>query len=304
MTANFLSLLIQGGGLLAWLSCCLNCTAQVVLDFSKSRDIAIILNSGIKSKPMTNSRPGQSSLSFANETVKLILAGGGSFTMHVSLGTVSYKSDGIDILTLNGEQMPTEEIFQMALRLHQVFQIPTTRLEQWNQVASENWSAGSSYTFGLRDSEPLVDFTLLSSHHRLYPRVPQISVAWNLYKGKDRSNIPPPFSEPLELSLNAPSGKRYDLKDGVDVAAVKEFGKKLVEKFPAQTDEFLRKTGQAPEGGTVLPPEFAETPSGVGVPEKPAKANSVGWQMVPVVLAVLAAIALLVRHRLKRHVGD
>ena len=294
MTAKLFSMRIQGGCLLVWFICSLNCPAQVVLDFSHSRDIGVILNSGIKTKPVNNSSPGQSSLIFQNETVKLILPGGGSFTIHVSIGTAKFKEANIDSLLLNGEQMPTDQAYLLMGTLHDTFRIPQADLEKWFGVASTNWSAGSSYTSAIPNSEPRVYFRLLSSHHRLYPQFPQISVAWNLYKGKDRSAVPPPFAEPLELSLNAPSGKRYDRNDGVDVAAVEAFGKELVEKFPVQTAEFLRKTGQTQAEETVPPSRVAGKAAIVTVKK------IVDWKVVSGLIGVAVALALLIRHRLKR----
>jgi hypothetical protein len=232
MKSYFAMLLIACAGLAAN-------AAPVVVDLSRSHTVDDLKRSGLRITKIAGGLHGQA-YSFQNQEVVIRLPAGRSITQNVVLGTIDTKEDELTDLFMYGEVMPHDQALQVATLFHQSFGLPLHQLGNWGAQNKQKIRDGEPYSISANmNFYPRTGIAIKPSMNGLYPWVISFSLSWEWDKQRDWNEerasreLPPPTT--ASLSLNPPSGQKYERRDAYKetLEAQAQFEKELAAKGPA-----------------------------------------------------------------------
>ncbi len=246
------------GALLLLLSASGLDAAPAVLDFSRSHTIEDVQRSGLKIKLLTGYKGARLAYVFEEERdVIVLLPGGRKISQKITIAHIDAVDGILTRLSLHGGVMPQDQAYQVAGMFCDSFNLSHDKLEVWYQL-----NFGKKY-----DNKPLniyaddkyypaVDLELFPSFSTSYPWSIRFHIQWNWteHRGKDEEQTWRDFPTPTipEISLNPPSGLKYDRADDF-----KPYIESLEAAFgQSKKAKSTRAKGSGP-GGTVAPPTAA-----------------------------------------------
>ena len=131
----------------------------------------------------------------------------GIIKLRSNLATIKTKKGLITSLTFQSGIMPMEEAHQAALTISRAMNLQTERIADWHKVAST--PAGATSCLLISKSYPTIELEIRDSINTVYPYMLDLGIVWSDELGGEKA-LPPPFPQPLTLSLDPPSGKVYD----------------------------------------------------------------------------------------------
>ena len=246
---GFLLLLLPASGLDA---------APAVLDFSRSHTIEDVRRSGLNFKRLSDLGHSVAYVYEEDRDIVVLLPGGRKLSQRISIAHLKEKDGVLTRLSLHSGVMPQNQAYQVAGTFCDSFSLSHDKLEAWYQI-----NLGKKY-----DNEPLnisaddkyypaVDLELFPSFSTTYPWSMRFHIQWNWteHRGKDEEYTWREFPTPAipEISLNPPSGLKYDRADDFKPyieSLEANFGKsKKAKKTQVQ--------GSGYNGGTTTPPGSA-----------------------------------------------
>lgn len=250
------------GALLLLLSASGLDAAPAVLDFSRSHTIEDVRRSGLKIKLLTGYKGSHLAYVFEEESdIVVILPGGRKISQKITIALIDAKNGILTHLDLRGGVMPQDQAYEVAGNFCDSFNLPREKLESWYQR-----NLGQQYSvdrLGLSPNAsyyPRVTLGVSAGYSKLYPWCVSLLVTWNwnVHRGWDEGRAWREFPEPSipEISLNPPSGLKYDVADDF-----KPFVETLKAAFGQSKKTQVQGSGY--NGGTTAPP-------GDVVPKAPA----------------------------------
>lgn len=257
--------------------------AQTRIDLRHSHDVRQILSTGLNYKE-TPDFDGRKVIDIERSDLVFILPGGLSLQVKARRCSLTVNANGkIRTLTLHGQILPDEEAYQVALKLHQAFTIPTDRLEGWRLGIVGKGRDAPTFSTGKKEYYPHIFIGMQSSMNTLYPWYLMIELGWNAEADDTRderwgdANNPRPPEGLERVSIDSPSGRTYDRKDA------------YVHLFKAQ-QELDEKLGQKRDSKGRL---ISSPISSVTSPSVLEKAGAPLWSKVFGILSLLLSSALV-----------
>ena len=207
------------GSLLLLLSASGLDAAPAVLDFSRSHTIEDVRRSGLKIKLLTGYKGSHLAYVFEEETdVVVILPGGRKITQKITIAHIDEVDGVLTLLSLHSGVMPQDQAYQVAGTFCDSFNLSHDKLEAWYQLNFGKKYDNKPVNIYADDKYyPAVDLELFPSFSTAYPWSIRFHIQWNWteHRGKDEEYTWREFPTPAlpEISLNPPSGLKYDLAD-------------------------------------------------------------------------------------------
>jgi len=192
--------------------------APAVLDFSRSHSMEDVRRSGLRFKRLSDFGHSVAYVYEEDRDIVVLLPGGRKISQRISIAHLKEKDGVLTLLSLHSGVMPQDQAYQVAGTFCDSFNLSHDKLEAWYQL-----NFGKKY-----DNEPLnisaddkyypaVDLELFPSFSTTYPWSIRFHIEWNWSKQRGRTEeqtwreFPTPAIP--EISLNPPSGLRYDRAD-------------------------------------------------------------------------------------------
>lgn len=192
--------------------------APAVLDFSRSHSMEDVRRSGLRFKRLSDFGHSVAYVYEEDRDIVVLLPGGRKISQRISIAHLKEKDGVLTLLSLHSGVMPQDQAYQVAGTFCDSFNLSHDKLEAWYQL-----NFGKKY-----DNEPLnisaddkyypaVDLELFPSFSTTYPWSIRFHIQWNWteHRGKDEEQTWRDFPAPAmpEISLNPPSGLKYDRAD-------------------------------------------------------------------------------------------
>ncbi len=192
----------------------------VVLDFSRSHSLNDVQRSGLKFNHYTDYGDRSAYVFEGGEDVVVLLPGGRKISQHVKVAFMKQKDGILTNLNLHGGVMPQDQVREVASAFCDSFNLSHEKLGSWYQRNLGRQHSvedlGLSPNLGYY---PRVTLGIGSSFNKLYPYRVTLLVTWNWdkHRGWDEERAWREFLNPVisEISLNAPSGLKYDRADAL-----------------------------------------------------------------------------------------
>ena len=233
--------------------------APAVLDFSRSHTIEDVRRSGLKIKLLTGYKGSHLAYVFEEDTdVVVILPGGRKINQKITIAHIDAVDGILTHLELHSGVMPQDQAYQVAGTFCDSFNLSHDKLEAWYQLnLGKKYDTEDLYLGSEKKYYPAVTLKAGPGFSTNYPWIICLLLRWNWteHRGKDEAQTWREFPTPAlpEISLNPPSGLKYDLADDFKpyIARMEaNFGKsKKAKKTQVQ------ESGHA--GGTTTPPGAA-----------------------------------------------
>ena len=192
--------------------------APAVLDFSRSHSMEDVRRSGLRFKRLSDFGHSVAYVYEEDRDIVVLLPGGRKISQRISIAHLKEKDGVLTLLSLHSGVMPQDQAYQVAGTFCDSFNLSHDKLEAWYQL-----NFGKKY-----DNKPLniyaddkyypaVDLELFPSFSTTYPWSIRFHIEWNWSKQRGRTEeqtwreFPTPTIP--EISLNPPSGLKYDLAD-------------------------------------------------------------------------------------------
>lgn len=207
------------GSLLLLLSASGLDAAPAVLDFSRSHTIEDVRRSGLKIKLLTGYKGSHLAYVFEEDTdVVVILPGGRKITQKITIAHIDAVDGVLTRLRLHGSVMPQDQAYQVAGMFCDSFKLSHDELENWYQHnLGKKYDNKDIYLGSDNSYYPGVTLKAAPSFSTNYPWVICLLIKWNWngHRGKDEEYTWREFPAPAipEISLNPPSGLKYDRAD-------------------------------------------------------------------------------------------
>jgi hypothetical protein len=222
-------------------------SAPVVLDFSRSHTMEDVRRSGLNFKRLSDLGHSVAYVYEEDRDVVVLLPGGRKISQRISIAHLKEKDGILTRLALHGGVTPQDQAYQVAGTFCDSFNLSHDKLEAWYQL-----NFGKKY-----DNEPLnisaddkyypaVALELFPSFSTTYPWSIRFHIQWNWteHRGKDEEQTWRDFPAPAmpEISLNPPSGLKYDRADDF---------KPYIESLEANFRQSKKAKSQAQGAGVV-----------------------------------------------------
>ncbi len=192
--------------------------APAVLDFSRSHTMEDVRMSGLRFKRLSDFGHSVAYVYEEDRDVVVLLPGGRKISQRITIAQIDEKDGILTRLDLCGGVMPQDQAYRVAGVFCDSFNLPRDKLENWYQK-----NLGQQYSverLGLSPNSsyyPRVTLGIKAGYSKLYPWCITLLVSWNWEKhqGWDEGRASREFSSPTipEISLNPPSGLKYDVAD-------------------------------------------------------------------------------------------
>ncbi len=221
--------------------------APAVLDFSRSHTMEDVRRSGLRFKRLSDFGHSVAYVYEEDRDIVVLLPGGRKISQRITIAHLFEKDGVLTRLALHSGVMPQDQAYQVAGTFCDSFNLSHDKLEAWYQL-----NFGKKY-----DNEPLninaddkyypaVDLELFPSFSTTYPWSIRFHIQWNWteHRGKDEEQTWREFPTPAmpEISLNPPSGLRYDRADDF---------KPYIESLEANFRQSKKAKSQAQGAGVV-----------------------------------------------------
>ena len=221
--------------------------APAVLDLSRSHTMEDVRRSGLNFKRLSDLGHSVAYVYEEDRDVVVLLPGGRKISQRISIAHLKEKDGILTRLALHGGVTPQDQAYQVAGTFCDSFNLSHDKLEAWYQL-----NFGKKY-----DNEPLnisaddkyypaVALELFPSFSTTYPWSIRFHIQWNWteHRGKDEEQTWRDFPAPAmpEISLNPPSGLKYDRADDF---------KPYIESLEANFRQSKKAKSQAQGAGVV-----------------------------------------------------
>jgi len=241
--------------------------APVILDLSRSHSVEDLKRSGLRINEIAGGLHGQA-YSFQNQEVEIRLPAGRSITQNMVLGTIDTKDGKLSQLSMYGDVMPLEQAIQIAHLFHQSYGLPTAELTAWKNANQNGIRSVNGYSVSpVLKYYPIVSLAIDGSINQLYPWVIRVEIDWGWKEQRDWNEervwreLPPPVT--AAISLNPPSGKKYERRDAFKESLEEQakFEKDLAAKGATSTPTApqLTPTKVTPESSSIVQPESQQS---------------------------------------------
>lgn len=210
--------------------------ASFVLDLSHSHTIEDLRKSGLPIREIAGGGDVRSYL-FSSQEVEVMLPGGKRISQSVELGVVDTRDGKVLRLFTKGAAMPHEQAVEVARGFHAGFGLPVSALEKWDVQIRAGTRGMEGYSVSpLQGYYPLVSVAFNSSLNGLYPWVICFEADWGWREqvGWDEARAwrELSFSPSAGISLNPPSGLKYDRRDAYQAVlkAQADYEKKVAQR--------------------------------------------------------------------------
>ena len=205
------------------------CASPAVLDFSRSHSVEDLSRSGLVLNEIGGGGTGEKDFAFEKQDVRILLPGGRSIDQWVEQGIIDTKNDLLTQISISGGVMPQDQAFQVAQSFHRSFNLPLDDLNAWNKRNLGKQSRLDSFDSSFAsDYYPMVALAIDRSVNKLYPSKVRLLIQWDRKGQRDWNEervwreLPPPAN--AAISLNPPSGKRYERRDAYKGVLELDFG--------------------------------------------------------------------------------
>jgi hypothetical protein len=280
------------GSLLLLLSASGLDAAPAVLDFSRSHTIEDVRRSGLNFKRLSDLGHSVAYVYEEDRDIVVLLPGGRKISQRITIAHLKEKDGILTHLALHSGVMPQDQAYQVAGMFCDSFNLSHDKLEAWYQLNFGKKYDNKPVNIYADDKYyPAVDLELFPSFSTTYPWSIRFHIEWNWSKqrGRNEEQTRLEFPTPAipEISLNPPSGLKYDLADDFKpyIASLEAaFGQaKKVKGAPSQISV---------PGKTVVPPVTAVSKN----PTAPVDSGVSWWVWVlGGVVLVLVALWLIWR---------
>lgn len=241
------------GSLLLLLSASGLDAAPAVLDFSRSHTIEDVRRSGLKIKLLTGYKGSHLAYVFEEETdVVVILPGGRKIIQKITIAHIDEVDGVLTLLSLHGGVMPQDQAYQVAGTFCDSFNLSHDKLEVWYQLnLGKQYDTTVLNLYADDKYYPAVDLEIFPGFSTNYPWSIRFHIEWNWSKqrGRNEEQTWREFPAPAipEISLNPPSGLKYDRADDF-----KPYIASLEAAFGQSQKAKVQGSGYT--GGTTAPP--------------------------------------------------
>jgi hypothetical protein len=193
--------------------------APVVLDFSRSHTIEDVRRSGLKIKLLIGYKGSHLAYVFEEETdVVVLLPCGRKISQKIKIALIDATDGILTHLDMRGGVMPQDQAYQVAGMFCDSFNLPREKMESWyHRNLGQQYSVDRLGLSPNASYYPRVSLVVGPGYSNLYPWCVNLLVTWNWDKhtGWDEVRASREFSAPAisEISLNPPSGLRYEIAD-------------------------------------------------------------------------------------------
>jgi hypothetical protein len=191
--------------------------AQIVIDLQHEHTLRQVKASGVTLRSYDGDK---GFYTMAPGNIILKLPGGQEIQSKITDGSLRARDDGVlTSLHLLGPILSDNEAYEVALKVHRAFGIPTNRLEHWKSAIVGKGRDAQGFSNGNKAYYPDFFIQMASSMNERYPWFMLIELGWNGLPGDDRdeawgaANNPKPPPNLKRVSLDSPSGRTYDRKD-------------------------------------------------------------------------------------------
>lgn len=192
--------------------------APAVLDFSRSHTMEDVRRSGLNFKRLSDLGHSVAYVYEEDRDIVVLLPGGRKISQRITIAHLNENEGILTRLELRGGVMPQDQAYQVAGTFCDSFNLSHDKLEGWYQR-----NLGRQYSvedLGLSPNAgyyPRVTLGIGPSFNKLYPYRLVLLVTWNWdrYRGWDEERAWREFFAHgiAEISLNPPSGLKYDRAD-------------------------------------------------------------------------------------------
>ena len=193
--------------------------APAVLDFSRSHTIEDVRRSGLKIKLLTGYKGSHLAYVFEEETdVVVLLPGGRKISQKITIAHIEAVDGILTRLALHSGVMPQDQAYQVAGTFCDSFNLSRDELEDWYRLnLGKKYDTEDLYLGSEKKYYPKVTLKAGPGFSTTYPWIICLLLRWNWteHRGKDEEQTWREFPTPAipEISLNPPSGLRYDRAD-------------------------------------------------------------------------------------------
>lgn len=232
--------------------------APAVLDFSRSHTIEDVRRSDLNFKRLSDLGHSVAYVYEEDRDIVVLLPGGRKISQRITIAHLKEKDGILTHLALHSGVMPQDQAYQVAGTFCDSFNLNHDKLEAWYQLNFGKKYDNKPLNISAEDKYyPAVDLELFPSFSTTYPWSIRFHIEWNWskHRGKDEEYTWREFPAPAipEISLNPPSGLKYDRADALNpllsaLSAAEVALAKNAKATQAQGSGF---------GGTVDPPGAA-----------------------------------------------
>ena len=193
--------------------------APAVLDFSRSHTIEDVRRSGLKIKLLTGYKGSHLAYVYEEETdVVVLLPSGRKISQKITIAHIDAVDGVLTRLALHSGVMPQDQAYQVAGTFCDSFNLSHDELEDWYRLnLGKKYDNKNIYLGSDNSYYPGVTLQAAPSFSTSYPWMIRLLIKWNWngHRGKDEGQTWRDFPAPAmpEISLNPPSGLRYDRAD-------------------------------------------------------------------------------------------
>ena len=193
--------------------------APAVLDFSRSHTIEDVRRSGLKIKLLTGYKGSHLAYVYEEETdVVVLLPSGRKISQKITIAHIDAVDGVLTRLALHSGVMPQDQAYQVAGTFCDSFNLSHDELEDWYRLnLGKKYDNKNIYLGSDNSYYPGVTLQAAPSFSTSYPWMIRLLIKWNWngHRGKNEEQTWRDFPSPAmpEISLNPPSGLKYDLAD-------------------------------------------------------------------------------------------
>ena len=193
--------------------------APAVLDFSRSHTIEDVRRSGLKIKLLTGYKGSRLAYVFEEETdVVVLLPSGRKISQKITIAHIDAVDGILTRIALHSGVMPQDQAYQVAGTFCDSFNLSHDELEDWYRLnLGKKYDNEDIYLGSDNSYYPRVTLQAAPSFSTSYPWMIRLLIRWNWngHRGKNEEQTWRDFPSPAmpEISLNPPSGLKYDLAD-------------------------------------------------------------------------------------------
>jgi hypothetical protein len=264
--------------------------SPTVLDFSRSHTMEDLRQSGLEISEMYSGV--FESYSFKNQEVEIRLPAGRSIHHNIELGIIDTKNKQLVRISMTGDVMPHDQAYKVAMLFHKSFGLSQNSLTQWEIVNRGKIRNGEGYSISANlNYYPRISFGIDPSINGLYPWVVNLLISWDWDKQREWNEerawreLPPPSSQLATISLNPPSGSKYERKE----AYKKEIAETEALRAKLRAEGKLAAVQESPTVKTLKPESTAE-PVQASLAQPSPSTPAWPWAVGLLLLAVMGGV--------------
>ncbi len=221
--------------------------APAVLDFSRSHTMEDVRRSGLRFKRLSDFGHSVAYVYEEDRDIVMLLPGGRKISQRITIAHLKEKDGILTHLALHSGVMPQDQAYQVAGTFCSSFNLSRDELEDWYRLnLGKKYDTEDLYLGSGKKYYPSVTLKAGPGFSTNYPWIICLLLRWNWteHRGKDEEQTWREFPAPAmpEISLNPPSGLKYDRADDF---------KPYIESLEANFRQSKKAKSQAQGAGVV-----------------------------------------------------